>query len=115
MRLRKGVGSTFIISLIFIGLLVGYIGFNKIEINNRVNSFGSSLSQSEITSNHNPPVKIKLGIWEAKTDIAFWTEKVKEYSIIKPNVTVEVETIPDNSGPYLNVRIAANDLPDLFY
>lgn len=58
---------------------------------------------------------MKFGIWESKTDIEFWTEKVKEYSALKPNVTVEVETIPDNSGQYLKVRLTANDLPDLFY
>jgi raffinose/stachyose/melibiose transport system substrate-binding protein len=115
MRLRKGVGSALVISLIFISLLAGYIGYNKIEINNKVNSFGTNDSKSKITSNKNQPVKIKLGIWESKTDIAFWTEKVKEYTAIKPNVTVEVETIPDNSGQYLKVRLAANDLPDLFY
>ncbi|SFD48683.1 raffinose/stachyose/melibiose transport system substrate-binding protein [Paenibacillus catalpae] len=61
------------------------------------------------------PVKLKLGMWEAKTDIEFWTEKVKEYSKIKPNVSIEVETIPDNSGQYLKVRLAADDLPDLMY
>lgn len=115
MKLRKGVGSALVISIIFISLLAGYIGYNKIEINNKVNSFGAHDSQSKIASNKNQPVKIKLGIWESKTDIAFWTEKVKEYSVIKSNVTVEVETIPDNSGQYLKVRLAANDLPDLFY
>ncbi|MGN7357441.1 ABC transporter substrate-binding protein [Paenibacillus sp. SAF-054] len=61
------------------------------------------------------PVKIKFGMWETKMDILFWTSKVKEYSRIRPNVTVEVETIPDNSGQYLKVRLASNDLPDVFY
>lgn len=65
--------------------------------------------------NQDQPIKIKFGMWEAKSDIEFWTEKVKDYSKIKPNVTVEVETIPDNSGQYLKVRLAANDLPDIFY
>ena len=66
-------------------------------------------------ANQDQPVKIKFGMWETKMDILFWTSKVKEYSKIKPNVTVEVETIPDNSGQYLKVRLAANDLPDIFY
>lgn len=61
------------------------------------------------------PIKIKFGMWETKMDILFWTSKVKEYSKIRPNVTIEVETIPDNSGQYLKVRLAANDLPDVFY
>lgn len=71
----------------------------------------------ELTSmpNRNQPIRLKFGIWESKTDIAYWTSKVKEYSLLNPNVTVEVETIPDNEGQYLRVRLAANDLPDLFY
>lgn len=73
------------------------------------------MQQQQGIVNQDQPIKIKFGMWEAKSDIEFWTEKVKEYSIIKPNVTVEVETIPDNSGQYLKVRLAANDLPDIFY
>ncbi|QHW33162.1 extracellular solute-binding protein [Paenibacillus rhizovicinus] len=61
------------------------------------------------------PVKLKLAIWDAQADIDFWTEKAKEYSAQKPNVTIEVEKVPDNSGQYLKVRLAANDMPDLFY
>lgn len=115
MRLRKGMGSALVVSLIFIGLLAGYIGYIHSEMNNKFHSMSFSHPQMKQDFNYKQPVKIKLGIWEAKMDIQFWTEKVKEYSIIKPNVTVEVETIPDNSGQYLKVRLAANDLPDLFY
>lgn len=61
------------------------------------------------------PVKLKLAMWDAKGDLTFWQEKVKEYTKLKPNVTVEVEKVPDNGGQYLKVRLAANDLPDLFY
>lgn len=61
------------------------------------------------------PVKLKLAMWDTKADLEFWTEKAKEYSKIKPNVTVEVEKVPDNGGQYLKVRLAANDLPDLMY
>lgn len=73
------------------------------------------IPMSGTQDNHNQPVKIKFGMWETKMDILFWTSKVREYSKIRPNVTVEVETIPDNSGQYLKVRLAANDLPDVFY
>ncbi|MFC7679365.1 ABC transporter substrate-binding protein [Paenibacillus sp. GCM10028914] len=76
---------------------------------------GEPLLDTHDKVNQDQPIKIKFGMWEAKSDIEFWTEKVKEYSDIKPNVTVEVETIPDNSGQYLKVRLAANDLPDIFY
>lgn len=61
------------------------------------------------------PVKLKLAMWDTKVDFEYWTEKAKEYSKLKPNVTVEVEKVPDNGGQYLKVRLAANDLPDLMY
>ncbi|MBB6671420.1 ABC transporter substrate-binding protein [Cohnella nanjingensis] len=61
------------------------------------------------------PVKLKLAIWDAKADLEYWTEKAKDYTKLKPNVTVELEKVPDNNGQYLKVRLAANDLPDLFF
>ncbi|WP_152970741.1 ABC transporter substrate-binding protein [Bacillus sp. FJAT-28004] len=61
------------------------------------------------------PVKLKFAMWEAQGDIDFWTEKVKEYKQLKPNVDVEVLKVPDNKGQYLKVNLAANDLPDVFY
>lgn len=115
MRFNKVVGSVLIVSLISIGLLIGYINYNGTDKIETVSTYSKNLQHVKPVPNDSQPVKIKFGIWEAKTDIEFWTEKVKEYSIIKPNVTVEVETIPDNSGQYLKVRLAANDLPDLFY
>lgn len=72
-------------------------------------------TRTEHPENIEQPIRLKFGMWESKTDIEFWTEKVKQYSEIKPNVVVEVETIPENNGQYLKVRLAANDLPDLFY
>jgi len=85
-------------------------GWNRFAPNH-----GIPLPASESAAGKKQPIKIKFGMWETKMDILFWTSKVKEYSNIKPNVTVEIETIPDNSGQYLRVRLAANDLPDLFY
>lgn len=105
MKLRKKTRIFLAICLISMGLLVGYMALD--------NDAGES--QARQSSNENQPIKLKFGMWEAKTDIEFWSEKIKEYSMIKPNVTVEVETIPDNGGQYLKVRLAANDLPDLFY
>ncbi|MGG1553457.1 ABC transporter substrate-binding protein [Paenibacillus ferrarius] len=67
------------------------------------------------TSKPAEPVKLKLAMWDTKTDLDFWTEKAKEYTKLKPNVSVEVEKVPDNGGQYLKVRLAANDLPDLMY
>jgi raffinose/stachyose/melibiose transport system substrate-binding protein len=61
------------------------------------------------------PVSLKFAMWEAQGDIDFWTEKVKEYTKLKPNVSVEVLKVPDNKGQYLKVNLAANDLPDVFY
>ncbi|OAB46860.1 ABC transporter substrate-binding protein [Paenibacillus antarcticus] len=110
MKMRVGTGSALIVILIVIGFLAVYIGYKRFEMINSV-----QMLQSKQVSNLNQPVKIKFGIWETKTDIEFWTKKVREYSDIKPNVTVQVEMIPDNSGQYLKVRLAVSDLPDVFY
>lgn len=114
MKFNKNIVTVLVVTLISVGLLAGWIGMFKADTNDTIYSLVVNTPQKQ-TSNQNQPVKMKFGIWESKTDIEFWTEKVKEYSALKPNVTVEVETIPDNSGQYLKVRLTANDLPDLFY
>ncbi|WP_405176075.1 extracellular solute-binding protein [Paenibacillus sp. FSL H8-0261] len=106
MKIILRVSLIGIISLIFVG---GFFSLSKFSPK------GGAIEQQQGKVNLDQPIKIKFGMWEAKTDIKFWTEKVRDYSKIKPNVTVEVETIPDNSGQYLKVRLAANDLPDIFY
>ncbi|MGO4184953.1 hypothetical protein AB4Z17_27670, partial [Paenibacillus sp. TAF43_2] len=100
MKFNKNIASVLVVTLISIGLLAGWIGMFKADTNDTIYSLVVNAPQKQ-TSNQNQPIKMKFGIWESKTDIEFWTEKVKEYSALKPNVTVEVETIPDNSGQYL--------------
>lgn len=79
-------------------------------------SSGTNAEPSETkAADEAKPVKLKLAIWESKPDVDYWTEKVKAYTAVKPNVSVELEVVPDNSGQYLKVRLAANDMPDLFF
>ncbi|MFX3635369.1 MAG: ABC transporter substrate-binding protein [Candidatus Pristimantibacillus sp.] len=110
MRIKIRIGYALLISFIFIGFLALYVGYGRFGYSS---SSGGQQQKSKLASNQ--PVKLKFGIWETQTDIQFWKEKVKQYSIVNPGVTVEVETIPDNNGQYLKVRMAASDLPDLFY
>ncbi|MDQ6422155.1 extracellular solute-binding protein [Paenibacillus sp. LHD-117] len=112
MRGRRGKLIAIAFILFVLGCAASSMLGDNLVWNERYNAM---TSESIRKPNHNQPIKMKFGIWESKTDIEFWTKKVKQYSLIKPNVTVEVETIPDNSGQYLKVRLAANDLPDLFY
>ncbi|RIX52386.1 extracellular solute-binding protein [Paenibacillus nanensis] len=111
MRGRRGRLIAVALILFAVGWTAGSVLMEKQDGGNQ----GVFTNESSRAPNHHQPIRLKLGIWESKTDIEFWTKKVKEYSRLKPNVTVEVETIPDNSGQYLKVRYAANDLPDLFY
>lgn len=103
-----------ILRAVFIGLM-SFIIMGCLLSLSKINRSEETITNQQDKVNQDQPIIIKFGMWETKTDIEFWTEKVKEYSNIKPNVTVEVETIPDNSGQYLKVRLAANDLPDIFY
>ncbi|MFD2615050.1 extracellular solute-binding protein [Paenibacillus gansuensis] len=62
-------------------------------------------------------VTLKMAMWDVNASfIDFLTAKVKEYSQVDPNVTVEVEAFK-NDGDYLNamkVRLSANEMPDVF-
>src|SRR5262245_43402231 len=102
MSKRKWVSSLALVSLVAMSALTGCA--TKAD----TTSVNSAAPAAE-------PVKLTLAMWDSKADLEFWTEKVKEYSKVKPNVTVEVEKVPDNGGQYLKVRLAANDMPDLMY
>lgn len=62
-------------------------------------------------------VTIKMAMWDTNASfIDFLTAKVKEYSKVDPNVTVEVEAFKSD-GDYLKamkVRLSANEMPDFF-
>lgn len=117
MKVKKWHSTLLVSVLVMVMILTGCAGNNQKESPSAAESSASpvaSASESAPTSN-DQPVKLKIGMWDTKPDIDFWTEKSKEFTKLHPNVTVEVETIPDNSGQYMKVRLAANDLPDLFY
>ncbi|MFD0960776.1 ABC transporter substrate-binding protein [Paenibacillus chungangensis] len=61
------------------------------------------------------PVKLKLAMWNTRNELQFWSSKAKEYNRLHPHVTVEVEMVHGNNDQYLKVRMAANDMPDLFF
>ncbi|MFC5402171.1 ABC transporter substrate-binding protein [Cohnella soli] len=116
MKVKKWFGSALAVGLMSTSLLTA-CGSNNNDQSSPSASAPASGNASETpaaSSSNGKPVKLKFAMWETDTDIKFWTEKVKEYTAQKPNVTIEVETVPDNSGQYLKVRLAANDLPDLF-
>jgi len=61
-------------------------------------------------------VTLKMAIWDVNNDfLTYLDEKVKEYSSVAPNVTVELETFKSD-GDYLQamkVRATGNELPDV--
>lgn len=113
MKKRKWASSLALISLVAMTALTGCGGTKPAST--PASAAPEATKTAEQTAKPTQPVKLKLAMWDTKVDFEYWTEKVKEYTKLKPNVTVEVEKVPDNGGQYLKVRLAANDLPDLMY
>ncbi|GGI46146.1 hypothetical protein GCM10008018_15660 [Paenibacillus marchantiophytorum] len=113
MRKRKWVSSLALIGVVAMTALTGC--GDKQTATSTPASAAPDATKAAQTVKPAEPVKLKLAMWDTKADLEFWTEKVKEYTKVKPNVSVEVEKVPDNGGQYLKVRLAANDLPDLMY
>ncbi|CAN7716149.1 extracellular solute-binding protein [Paenibacillus sp. LjRoot153] len=113
MSKRKWVSSVALMGVVAMTALTGC--GSKDEASTTASSSVPEATKAAATAKPAEPVKLKLAMWDTKADLDFWTEKVKEYTKLKPNVSVEVEKVPDNGGQYLKVRLAANDLPDLMY
>ncbi|MDQ0877255.1 raffinose/stachyose/melibiose transport system substrate-binding protein [Paenibacillus sp. V4I3] len=111
---RKWVSSLALVGVMAMTALTG-CGGTQTATSTPASAGTEATKAAAQTAKPAQPVKLKLAMWDTKADLEFWTEKAKEYSKIKPNVTVEVEKVPDNGGQYLKVRLAANDLPDLMY
>ncbi|WP_018753322.1 extracellular solute-binding protein [Paenibacillus sanguinis] len=61
-------------------------------------------------------VALKMAMWDSNNDfITFVTEKVKEYSSVNPNVSVEVESFKSDSDylQAIKVRAGGGALPDV--
>ncbi|NOU74380.1 extracellular solute-binding protein [Paenibacillus sp. LMG 31458] len=112
MKKRKWASSLALVSLVAMTALTGCGGTKTATT---PASAAPEATKAATPAKPAQPVKLKLAMWDTKTDFEYWTEKAKEYNKLKPNVTVEVEKVPDNGGQYLKVRLAANDLPDLMY
>ncbi|MFD0693007.1 ABC transporter substrate-binding protein [Paenibacillus sp. GCM10027628] len=113
MNNRKWASSLALVGLVAMTALTGCGGGSKPAATAPASPDATKAAAQ--TAKPAEPVKLKLAMWDTKVDYEYWTEKVKEYSKLKPNVSVEVEKVPDNGGQYLKVRLAANDLPDLMY
>lgn len=109
--------------LVAIMLAVTACGGNSNNNNNTASSPSASSSESASASSSpsaadsDKKITLKLAMWDTNNEfITYLTEKVKEYSTVKPNVTVEVESFKSD-GDYLQamkVRTSANSLPDVF-
>lgn len=115
MRKTKWSSMLLVLMMISMAALTACGGNNNAKPSASPGESANTSKETTEPSKAPDPVKLKIAIWDSKTDINFWTEKIKEYSTVKPHVTVELEKVPDNEGQYLKIRMAANDMPDLFF
>lgn len=112
MKKKRWASILMTLMLLSMAVLAACSSSGNTESSTESSSGTEATTDSDKTPN---PVKLKLAIWDSKTDIEFWSEKIKEYSTVQPHVTVELEKVPDNEGQYLKIRMAANNMPDLFF
>ncbi len=112
MKKRNRVALTLASVLASVTLLSACGGNNGGEASQSPSAAGTSSSPAASKEK----VTLKMAIWDVNNDfLAYLDEKVKEYSGVAPNVTVELETFKSD-GDYLQamkVRATGNELPDV--
>ncbi|MBW5449291.1 extracellular solute-binding protein [Cohnella sp. CFH 77786] len=103
--------------LLTLSVVLAACGQSKDKENEETAASSGSASAAPASEANGEKITIKMAMWDVNASfIDFLTAKVKEYSKVDPNVSVELEAFK-NDGDYLKamkVRLSANEMPDFF-
>lgn len=57
---------------------------------------------------------IRVSTWESGPNLQYWTNAISGFNQLYPNITVQLEAVPNNYGTNLLAQIAAGNAPDIF-
>ena len=57
---------------------------------------------------------IRVSTWESGPNLQYWTNAISGFNNLYPNITVQLEAVPNNYGTNLLAQIAAGNAPDIF-
>jgi multiple sugar transport system substrate-binding protein len=57
---------------------------------------------------------IRVSTWESGPNLQYWTNAISGFNQLYPNITVQLEAVPNNYGTNLLAQIAAGNAPDVF-
>jgi len=77
-------------------------------------SSSSSGSGSGSSSSSDKKVTLRLGTWEGGSGLELQQKIAQNYMAEHPNVTIEIEAVPDQYGTKILTQIASGDAPDIF-
>jgi len=90
----------------------------KVEVTKIVEVKGTPEVVTEVVTATPVPPKIKgtirVGSWESGPALDPWNEAIKKFEAEYPDVTVQLEAVPDAYGDKLLTQFAAGDAPDIF-
>lgn len=114
MKTKKWAGLL-LVCVMILSVLSGCAGSGN-KANESGNNTSGGNSPGTEANGKAEKVTLKMAMWDSNNDfINFVTEKVKEYSQVDPNVTVEVESFKSDSDylQAIKVRAGGGALPDL--
>lgn len=114
MKTKKWAGLL-LVCVMILSVLSGCAGSGN-KANESGNNTSDGNSPGTEANGKAEKVTLKMAMWDSNNDfINFVTEKVKEYSQVDPNVTVEVESFKSDSDylQAIKVRAGGGALPDL--
>jgi len=57
---------------------------------------------------------IRVGSWDNGPNLQYWTNAISGFNSLYPNITIQLEAVPNNYGTNLLAQIAAGNAPDVF-
>jgi len=74
----------------------------------------SSGGSSSGGSSGDEKITLRIGTWEGGDGLAVQQRIAENYMNEHPNVTIEIEAVPDQYGTKILTQIASNEAPDIF-
>jgi len=79
-----------------------------------VTATASAQSTAAPTADSSVSGTVRVATWESGPNLQYWTNAISDFSKLYPNVTVQLEAVPNGYGTNLLAQIAAGNAPDIW-
>jgi len=71
-------------------------------------------ASAQATPDTSVTATVRVSTWESGANLQYWTNAISDFGKLYPNITVQLEAVPNGYGTNLLAQIAAGNAPDIW-